>query len=80
MPGLRDRVIAIICVEWPNPENKVEGATIYERLQSADAEASEHDIREVLIQLANHDEITLVFEPGGTASPTVVGVHSKLCP
>ena len=77
MPGLRDRVIAIICEEWPNPENKVQSATIYERLQSADAEASEHDVREVLIQLANHDEITLVFE---TASPTVVGVHPELCP
>jgi hypothetical protein len=80
MPGLRDRVIAIICEEWPNPENKVEGATIYERLQSAETEASEHDVREVLIQLADQDDITLVFEPGGTASAAVVSVHPKLCP
>jgi hypothetical protein len=34
MPGLRERVIAAICEEWPNPDNEVNSATIYERLKN----------------------------------------------
>jgi hypothetical protein len=79
MPGLRERVIDIICKEWPNPENKVLSATIHERLKSAGAEASDHDVQEVLKHLADHDDITLVFEPGRETKPIVAGVRRGLC-
>ncbi len=39
MPGLRERVISIICEEWPNGEHALDHATISERLKSAGAEA-----------------------------------------
>jgi hypothetical protein len=80
MPGLRERVIAIICEKWPNPDNEVLSTAICELLQSGDAGVSAHDVREVLIQLADHRDITLVLEASGGTDSTVVGVHSELCP
>ena len=31
-PGLREKNIAIICAEWPNPDNEIAALTIFERL------------------------------------------------
>jgi hypothetical protein len=80
MPSLRERVIAIICEQWPNPNNAVLSATICELLQSGDGAVSAHDVLEVLIQLADHGDITLGFEASRGIATTVVGVHPKLCP
>ena len=81
MPGLRERVIAAICEEWPNPDNEVDSATIYERLKSDGDDASEVDVRQVLLQLSELGDITLVLEPGrGSAGPVVADVHPELCP
>ena len=80
MPGLRERVISILCEEWPNGESALDHATITERLKSAGAEAPEGAVRQVLFQLSDRRDITLSSEPGGTAGPTVVGVRPELCP
>jgi hypothetical protein len=80
MPSLRERVIAIICEKWPNPDNEVLSTTICELLQSGDGEVSAHDVREVLIQLADHGDITLVLEASRGTDSSVVGVDPKLCP
>ena len=31
-PGLREKIIAIICEEWPNPDKEIDATTILERL------------------------------------------------
>ena len=49
MPGLRERVIAAICVEWPNPDNEVHSTTIYERLKRNGDDASEAEVRQELL-------------------------------
>ncbi len=80
MPGLRERVIAAICEEWPNPNNQVDTTTIYERLKSDGDDASEVDVRQVLLQLADLGDITLVLEPGRGSGPVVADVGPELCP
>jgi hypothetical protein len=87
MPGLREQVISIICEEWANPDNEVRSgtiyvpsATIYERLRSNGVEVSQDEVQRELHHLAGHGDITLVFEPGRGAGPTIAGVSSELCP
>jgi hypothetical protein len=80
MRGLRERVIAAICEEWPNPDNELDSATIYERLKSDGDDASEVDVRQVLLQLSELGDITLVLEPGRGSGPVVADVHPGLCP
>jgi hypothetical protein len=81
MTSLRERVIAIICEKWPNPDNEVLSATICELLQSGDGAVSAHDVLEVLLQLADHGDITLGgLEASRGTDSTVVGVDPKLCP
>jgi hypothetical protein len=80
LPSLRERVMAIICEQWQTPENAVLSATICELLQSGDGAVSAYDVLEVLIQLADHGDITLGLEASRGTAATVVGIHSKLCP
>jgi hypothetical protein len=80
MPVLRERVISIICEEWPNGENALDRATISERLKGAGVRASDGAVRQMLFQLSDHRDITLSAEPGGLAGPTIVGVRPDLCP
>jgi hypothetical protein len=58
-PGLREKIIAIICEEWPNPDNQIHAATIFGRLQSEGVEASVLAVHNALFQLAQHGEIVL---------------------
>jgi hypothetical protein len=45
-PGLRERVIAVICEEWPKrQDNELQSATIYERLISEGVAVSENALR-----------------------------------
>jgi hypothetical protein len=53
MPELRERVMAAICEEWPNPDNEVNSTTIYERLNRDGDDASEVEVRQVLLQLSD---------------------------
>jgi hypothetical protein len=80
MPRLRERVIAVICAEWPSPDYEMESAAIYERLKNGDADASEAAVRQVLFQLSDHGDITLVLEPSRGSGPVVAGVDPELCP
>ena len=80
MPGLREEIISIICQEWPDSEDELNQVTIRERLKVAGVEASEDDVQEELVQLANHQDIRLATEagaPGGWA--VVTEVDPKLC-
>ena len=80
MPGLRERVIAAICEELPNPDNEVNSTTIYERLKREGDEAPEVEVRQVLLQLAALGDITLVLEPDRESGLVVADVDPKLCP
>jgi hypothetical protein len=80
MSGLRERVIAAICAEWPSPDIEVDSATIYERLKSDGDDASEVEVRQVLLQLSDLGDITLVLEPGRGSGPVVADVGPELCP
>ena len=80
MPGLRERVIAAICAEdWPHPQSTVDSATIRERLVSEGHSASEDEVAQALIQLADPDnqDIVVVMEPGGR--PPVTSIREGLC-
>jgi hypothetical protein len=80
MPGLREDVIAAICAEkWPDPDNEVNSTTICERLKRGGHAASQDEVREVLFQLSEHRNITLMMEPGTGSGPVVQSVDPKLC-
>jgi hypothetical protein len=79
LPSLRERVIAIICEQWQNPDDAVLSATICELLQSSDGAVSAYDVLDVLIQLADQGDITLGLEARQGTATTVVGIHPKLC-
>ena len=58
-PGLREKIIAIFCEEWPNPDNEIAALTIFERLQSEGVKASVLDVHNALFHLVQHGEIGL---------------------
>jgi Fe2+ or Zn2+ uptake regulation protein len=57
--GLREQMVAIICEEWPNPDNQIAAATIFERLQSEGVGASVLDVHNALFQLVQQGVIGL---------------------
>jgi hypothetical protein len=59
---LREKIIAVICEQWPEPGRYLESATIYERLISEGVEVPDHAISEVLLELAKDDRIKLAVE------------------
>src|SRR5215211_4125575 len=80
MLGLRERVIAAICEEeWPHPDNEVKSTTIYERLKRDGDDASEAEVRQVLFQLSEHGDVTLVLEPGRGSGPVAYVADPALC-
>jgi Fe2+ or Zn2+ uptake regulation protein len=81
MPELRERVIAVICEEaWPHPDNEVSSATIHRRLQRRGDNATVDEVQQVLFQLRDHGDITLVLDPGQQSGPVVNSVDPELCP
>ena len=81
MPGLREEIISIICKERPNDEDELNQVAIHERLEAAGVEASEDDVRHVLFQLDNHEDIRRAGEPRAPGGWAVVSViNPKLCP
>ncbi len=80
-PGLREKIVAIICEEWPNPDKEIDATTIFERLQSEGVAASELAVLDVLLQLADHGDIDLVLanDPPTTDDMTIRGVRQELC-
>ncbi len=76
--GLRNKITAIICEEWPKtPDNGLERATIYERLRGDGVAFSDRALHDVLLQLAEGGAITLVL--GGGVDLTIREVSPELC-
>ena len=76
---LHKKIVNIICEEWPkNPDNELESATIYERLEGDGVEVSDHALRDVLLQLADGGDITLVM--GSTPPPSVGLIIREVSP
>ncbi len=85
-PGLRERVIAVICEEWSKRrDNELESATIYERLINEGVAVSYAALNNVLLQLAQHNEHNdITLELGSPTLPSdaamaVLDVSSELC-
>jgi hypothetical protein len=83
MPGLRERVIEVICKEWPKREDReteLNAVTISEQLQKAgDDEASEDAVRLELMHLVDHNLITTEARPPGADIRTIIHVSPELC-
>jgi hypothetical protein len=79
---LRQKVIAIICEEWPSPDGYLLGFDIYERLQSEGFEVTHHAVDTVLEGLAASDRITLSLMAGDGPPPgwvVIDDVEDNLC-
>jgi hypothetical protein len=78
MPGLREDVIAAICAEeWPHPDHEVNSTTIYERLKRGGVNTSKVEVEQVLDQLKEQRDITLVVDP--RSGLVVQDVDQGLC-
>ncbi len=64
---LREKLIAIICEESPEPGKALQSATIYKRLINEGVEVPERAMSEILLHLANDNQIKLMVEPGDPA-------------
>jgi hypothetical protein len=82
MEGLREKVISIICEEWPHPGMELDSAAIYRRLISEGVGVPEDALRDVLVLLVDHGDIKLVRTPtrplreGGMS---IRSVRPRLC-
>ena len=74
---LREKIIAVICEEWPTAQNELENTYLLERLRSEGEEVSEHRLRSVLVHLADRGDITFVLE--SSTGMTVRDVKPELC-
>ena len=80
-PGLREKIIDIICEEWPNQDNKIAAATIFGRLQSEGVEASVLAVHNALYQLGQRGEIVLNLPAAHHpfTDISILGVSQELC-
>ena len=80
---LHQKVISIICEEWPTPDGYLLGFDIYERLKSEGfEEVTHHTVETVLSGLAESDRITLSLAEGDGAPPggaVIEDVEDDLC-
>jgi hypothetical protein len=79
---LRQKIIAIICEEWPTPDGYLLGFDIYERLRSQGGiEVTHHAVNTVLSGLATSGHITLTMAAGEGRPPGAViyDVEDDLC-
>ncbi len=83
---LRQKIIDIICKEWPTPDGYLLGADIYERLRIQGVEVTDHTLNTVLSELAASGRITLTLVGGGAPAhartgggATIHDVEDDLC-
>ncbi len=79
---LRQKIIDIICEEWPTPDGYLLGFDIYERLRSQGGIEVTHDaVNTVLSGLATSGRITLTMAAGEGRPPGAViyDVEDDLC-
>jgi Fe2+ or Zn2+ uptake regulation protein len=68
---LRQKIIDIICEEWPTPDGYLLGFDVYERLRSQGVEVTHHTVTTVLSGLATSGRITLTMAAGDGTLPAV---------
>jgi hypothetical protein len=66
---LHQKVIDIICEEWPTPDGYLLGFDIYELLRSEGFEVTRYAVEAVLSGLAASDRITLSLVEGEGVPP-----------
>jgi len=79
---LRQKIIDVICKQWPTPDGYLLGFDIYERLRSRGVEVTHEDVNTVLSGLATSGRITLSLAAGDTPLPggAVIGdIEDDLC-
>jgi hypothetical protein len=79
---LRQKIIDIICEEWPTPDGYLLGFDIYERLRSQGVEVTHYAVDTVLSGLAASDRIKLSFAAGDGPPPggeVIHDVEDDLC-
>ena len=59
---LRQKIIDIICEEWPTPDGYLQSATIYERLINEGVEVPDRAMSAVLLRQAEDGRITLAVD------------------
>ncbi len=78
---LRQKIIDIICKEWPTPDGYLLGFDIYERLRSQGVEVTHDAVNTVLSGLATSGRITLTRAAGEGRPPGAViyDIEDDLC-
>jgi hypothetical protein len=72
---LRQKIIDIICEEWPTPDGYLLGFDIYERLSSQGVEVTHHAVNALLSGLATSGRITLTMAAGDGPPPGGAVIH-----
>jgi hypothetical protein len=72
---LRQKIIDIICEEWPTPDGYLLGFDIYERLRSQGIEVTHYAVETVLSGLAASGRITLSLAEGEGVPPGGAVIH-----
>jgi len=80
---LHQKIIDVICDEWPTPDGYLLGADIYERLRSqGGVEVTHHAVNAVLSGLATSGHITLSMTAGEGPPPggaVIYDIEDDLC-
>jgi hypothetical protein len=83
---LRQRIIDIICEEWPTPDGYLLGSEVQEGLRSQGTEVTPDTLNTVLSELMTSGLITVTLASGGTpdqartgGGATIHGVEDRLC-
>jgi hypothetical protein len=85
---LRQKIIDIICEQWPTPDGYLLGSYIYERLRRQGLNVTDHVLNDELAGLASCGRITLTLVPHGDTpgqvraggGATIHDVEDDLCP
>jgi len=72
---LRQKILDIICKEWPTPDGYLLGFDIYERLRSQGLVGNLEAVNAVLSGLATSGRITLTFSAGDGPPPGGAVIH-----
>ena len=79
---LRQKILDIICKEWPTPDGYLLGFDIYERLRSQGLEVTQESVNTVLSGLATSGRITLSLVAGGgppSGGAVIHDIEDDLC-
>ena len=79
---LPQKIIDVICEEWPTPDGYLLGFDIYERLRSQGVEVTHQAVDTMLSGLATSGRITLSMAAGEGSPPggaVIYDVEDDLC-